>query len=131
MLGTFRSLAVLAAAFLVSLPARAGELKVFIDGADDDVKLLLEKLNENGREASLSFSQVKSGYLYRIAVDAESATKGDILFGGGADAAAAVLTPECRLLFVVSRGGRGKKAGAMNALSKEIVKKLPSHLSGK
>jgi len=37
---------------------------------------------------------------------------------------------KCKLLFVVSRGGRSKKAGAMNALSKEIVKKLPAHLGG-
>ena len=54
----------------------------------------------------------------------ESATGSDILLGGGADASAAVLTADCELVFVVTRGGRSTKGGATNALSKEIVKKL-------
>jgi hypothetical protein len=54
-----------------------------------------------------------------------------MLFGGGADAAAAVLTPDCEVLFIVSRSGRTTRGGALNALSKEIVKKLKERLSKK
>jgi len=39
-----------------------------------------------------------------------------------------VLTPGCKLVFAVSRGGRSTKGGAINALSKEIVKQLKSHV---
>jgi len=61
-------------------------------------------------------------------LDAEGMTTGDRFFGGGADAAAAVLNPNCELQFIVSRGGRSTKGGAMNALSKEIDKKLAKQM---
>lgn len=116
---------------LASSPLPAEEIKVRIEASGDDAATLLAKLNEHGKEQKLQFAATDSGYRFRIAVAAESATKGDILFGGGADAAAAVLTPDCQLVFIVSRGGRTTKGGAMNALAKEIVKKMPQHLGGK
>ena len=108
----------------VAGPAAAEELKVKLAGADLDRARFLVQLNENGKEAGLTFVEVESGYQYRIAVYAEGAKGSDYLFGGGADASAAVLTPDCEVAFIVTRGGRGTKGGAMNALSKELVKKL-------
>ena len=116
---------------LVASAALAEEVKVKIDASAEDAPALLAKLNEHGAEKQLKFSSVESGYKFRIAISAESMTKGDMLFGGGADAAAAVLTPECQVVFIVSRGGRTTKGGAMNALAKEIVKKMPQYLGGK
>lgn len=76
----------------------------------------------------MHFTLATTDYQYRIAMDAEGMTASDRLFGGGADAAAAVLDPNCSLLFIISRGGRATKGGAMNALSKEIDKKLAEYL---
>jgi len=116
---------------LASSPVLAEEVKVKIDATGEDAPALLAKLNEHGAEKQLKFSTAETGYKYRIAISAESMTKGDMLFGGGADAAAAILTPDCQLVFIVSRGGRTTKGGAMNALAKEIVKKMPQYLGGK
>ena len=60
-------------------------------------------------------------YRFRIAVSAESVKAVDFLTGGGARRRGGRLSPTCDLLFSVSRGDRGTKGGAMNALSKEIV----------
>lgn len=107
----------------------AEELAVSIDAkSEEDAAEFLAKLNENGAEKNLHFTRNEQDYRFRIALAAESMAGKDLLFGGGADASAAVLTPECRLLFAISRGGRSTKGGAMNALSKEIVKQLEKHL---
>jgi len=101
---------------------------VSLDAEDEEAVELLAKLNENGAKEGLQFTRSEETYQFRIALAAESIAKKDILFGGGADASAAVLTPECKLVFAVSRGGRSTKGGAINALSKEIVKQLKSHM---
>jgi hypothetical protein len=124
-----KTLSLAAAIALLSVPAWAAmEVKVKIDGTPADQEKMLERLNDNGKKESLSFVRADGDYKFRIAVSAESVKAVDFLTGGGADAAAAVLSPTCDLLFIVSRGDRGTKGGAMNALSKEIVKKLPPHL---
>jgi hypothetical protein len=108
--------------------AIAEEVKVSLDAEEDEAAELLQKLNENGAKEDLQFVRSEDGYQFRIALAAESMAKKDLLFGGGADASAAVLTPECKLVFAISRGGRSTKGGAINALSKEIVKQLKAHM---
>jgi hypothetical protein len=116
--------------FLLSVAgiALGEQVTVSLDAPEDDAVELLQKLNENGAKEDLQFVRAEEGYQFRIALEAESMAKKDLIFGGGADASAAVLTPECKLVFAVSRGGRSTKGGAMNALSKEIVKQLKNHM---
>lgn len=122
--------ATLAAVFvLVAGSAFAEEIKVRVQGNTGDRAKFIQQLNDNGKDQGLSFVDTESGYQFRIAIYAEGAAGSDFLFGGGADASAAVLTPDCEVAFIVSRGGRTTKGGAMNALSKEIAKKLKSHLA--
>ena len=116
-------LAILCLFVLVS-PVIAADVKLKIDGEQSEATKFLQQLNENGSEYNLHFTMTDTDYEYRIALDAEGMTTADHFFGGGADAAAAVLNQNCELQFIVSRGGRSTKGGAMNALSKEIDKKL-------
>ncbi|HSE40662.1 MAG TPA: hypothetical protein VLH08_07845 [Acidobacteriota bacterium] len=112
----------------ITVPLFATEVAVKIDADAEEASNFLSQLNENGKEYGLTFTMANDNYQYRIALDAEGMTASDRIFGGGADAAAAVLDTNCHLLFIVSRGGRSTKGGAMNALSKEIDKKLANHL---
>jgi hypothetical protein len=104
------------------------QVVVSLDAEEEEAVELLAKLNENGAKEGLQFTRSEDKYQYRIALAAESIAKKDLLFGGGADASAAVLTPDCKLVFAVSRGGRSTKGGAINALSKEIAKQLKGYL---
>ncbi len=115
-------------ALVVSSTVFGQQVVVSLDAEDEEAVELLAKLNENGAKEGLQFTRSEETYQFRIALAAESLAKKDLLFGGGADASAAVLTPECKLVFAVSRGGRSTKGGAINALSKEIVKQLKGHL---
>ena len=109
---------------LVASAASAQEFKVKLSGSEQDRKTLLQKLNENGKELGLTFVDADSGYAYRVAIYAESAKASDFMLGGGADASAVVLDQDCEVVFVVTRGGRTTKGGAVNALSKELAKKF-------
>lgn len=124
----FRAFLCFSLLLLLSSVVSGQALVVSLDADEAEAADLLAKLNENGAKEGLSFTRSEETYQYRIALAAESATKGDFLFGGGADASAAVLTPDCKLVFAVSRGGRSTKGGAVNALSKEIVKLLKGHV---
>ena len=125
----FRALLVVLLALLISSTVFGQQVVVSLDAEDEEAVELLAKLNENGAKEGLQFTRSEETYQFRIALAAESIAKKDLLFGGGADASAAVLTPECKLVFAVSRGGRSTKGGAINALSKEIVKQLKGHLT--
>ena len=125
----FRALLGVLLALFVSSTVLGQQVVVSLDAEDEEAVELLAKLNENGAKEGLQFTRSEEKYQYRIALAAESLAKKDLLFGGGADASAAVLTPECKLVFAVSRGGRSTKGGAINALSKEIVKQLKGHLT--
>jgi hypothetical protein len=125
----FRAFLSLSVLLLVSSAVSGQALMVSLDAEESEATELLAKLNENGAKEGLSFTRAEETYQYRIALAAESVAKKDFLFGGGADASAAVLTPECKLVFAVSRGGRSTKGGAINALSKEIVKLLKGHVA--
>jgi hypothetical protein len=125
------SLVVLVALLISSSVFGQQQVVVSLDATDEDAVELLAKLNENGAKEGVQFTRSEETYQFRIALAAESMAKKGMLFGGGADASAAVLTPECKLVFAVSRGGRSTKGGAINALSKEIVKLLKPHLAPK
>ena len=128
-----RILSVVAAVVVLSVAstAFAQEFKVKLQGSAEDRKTFLEKLNENGKEHGVTFVDLDNGYQYRVAIYSESAKKSDLLFGGGADASAAILTSDCEIAFIVTRGGRATKGGAVNALSKELAKKFKAMASGK
>lgn len=123
--------AVLAALLVTSAtPAFAARtLKVKVDGSKSDAFKMLEQLNKHGEDKGLAFQFAETGYEFRIAMEAEGASGVDMMLGtGGADASAAVLNPACELLFIVTRGGRMTSGGAMNAVSKELVKRFEKYL---
>jgi hypothetical protein len=123
-----RAFLIVSSLLFAASAAFSQQVVVSLDADEEEAKELLAKLNENGAKEGVSFTHAEENYQYRIALAAESMAGKDLLFGGGADASAAVLTPECKLVFAISRGGRSTKGGAINALSKEIVKQLKPHL---
>jgi len=114
---------------MAATPAAAEEVAIKVDATRQDAVKLVERLNENAAKQNLRFHLVDTGYEYRIAVASEGASTTDVLFNswGGADASAAVLGPDCNLLFIVSRGGRMSQSGALNAVAKELVKRLDAY----
>jgi hypothetical protein len=122
----------LSVAFLIamfSVPSFAADLKVKIEGQLADSLALLQSLNENGKEFDLQFKLVETDFDYRIAAYSESfKAYGIVMSNGAANASAAVLTRDCKVLFIVSRNGRGTSRGALNAVSKEIDKRLAAYL---
>jgi hypothetical protein len=123
------SSALLAVAFLFSAEAASARtLKLKVEGAKADALKMIEQLNKHGADKGLQFNMADSEFEFRVAVVTEGISTADVLFGGGADSSAAVLSPQCELLFVVSRSGRMTQSGALNAVSKELVKKFASYL---
>ncbi len=111
-------------------PSFAEEVKVKIEASLPDAVKLVERLNDNGKKYNLRYTMVEDGYKFRIATASEGWSASDVLFGmGGSDASAAILTPDCKLLFIVARSGRLSQSGALNAVSKEINKKLVAYLN--
>jgi hypothetical protein len=106
------------------------ELKVKIETGFPDAANaveLLERLNTNGGEDNLKFQMVESGYELRIAV----ATRRSGVRLGAAEGTAAVLTPDGRFLFLIARQGRFTQAGVLNAITKEITRRLALYLNAK
>lgn len=124
---------VLFAALVMTIAASAAaqEFKVKLEGTAQDRARFLQQLNDNGKDQKVSFVDTDTDFQYRIAIYSEGAKASDFVFGGGADASAAVLTPDCQVAYIVTRGGRTTKGGASNALSKDIVKKLKAMAAGK
>lgn len=118
--------------FLYVQPALAQSLdvKIKIDGPLPDQMKLLERLNKNGRKHDIRFVLSESEYDFRIAVATGTPGFTESFFYGeqGQEATAAVLTPDCRLLFIASRKGRMTRGGALNALSKQIVRNLARYV---
>lgn len=124
-----RIAAALCVASLAALPASAETLKVKVDGDKATAIKMAEQLNKHGKDKDLQFQLVDADYQFRIAAYTEGVSATDMFFGsGGADSAAAVLDPNCEMLFIVSRSGRATQGGALNAVSKELVKKFRSYL---
>jgi hypothetical protein len=114
---------------LAVVPALAGDVRIRIDASLNDAVKLVERLNDHGKEHGLQFKMADTDYQFRIATASEGMSATDAMFGtGGADASAAILGPDCKLLWIVTRGGRLSRGGAINAMSKEIVKKLATYI---
>ena len=115
-----------------TIPLEASSLKepvpIRLEGEREDVSRLLERLNANGGRQGLSFVNVQTGYRFRILVHAENIKAADLLHGGGADAYAAVLGPDCEFLFMAAADRRVKRAGAVNGVSDQILKRLVTYL---
>ena len=123
--------AVLAAVAVVGFPSSsyAKVIRLKVDGDRQTGFKMAELLNKHGRDKGLDFVIAEDKYDFRVAIYTEGMSTSDMLFGGGADSSAAVLSPKCELLFVVTRGGRMTEGGALNAVSKELAKKFKSYLA--
>lgn len=113
----------------IACPAVAAPIEVkvkieigFTDAANAGE--LMELLNAIGGEDNLHFQLAEDGYGFRIAV----ATIRSAARFGGAEGTAAVLTPDSKVLFLVARQGRFTQSGALNAVTKEIVKRLALYI---
>ena len=101
---------------------------VRLEGAQQDTDTLLTQLNEHGRKTGRRFVAVREGYQIEIALHAQRISAMDLATGGGADAYAAVLGSRGDLLFMVMADRRVRRAGAVNAVAQQIVKRLPATL---
>lgn len=114
---------------LIPGAASAADIKVKIEGTLSDSLTLLQALNENGREYDLHYKLADERFDYRIATYSEGfKASGLVLSSGAANASAAILTSDCKLLFIVSRSGRATQRGALNAVAKEINKRLANYI---
>ncbi len=114
---------------LLPLSAYAREIKLKIEGEKQTGFKMTEQLNKHGKDKDLQFTINDQDYEFRVAVYTEGMSTADALFGGGADSSAVVLTPQCEMLFVVTRSGRMTESGALNAVSKELAKKFKSYIA--
>ena len=124
-------LAVGVAACLLASPGAvlAKEIKIKVEGDKQTGIKMAEQLNKHGKDKDLQFTLADENFEFRVAVYTEGVTTNDVLFGGGADSSAVVLSPQCEMLFVVTRSGRMTESGALNAVTKELAKKFKSYLS--
>lgn len=113
--------------FLAVSAANAEDINIRIEAAPDDAVRLLDSLNNNGRDYRLRYVASTENYHFRVAVVSESAGA-DILIGQGADGTAVVLSPDCKLLFAVTRTDRFTRGGVINAITKELNKKFAAYL---
>jgi hypothetical protein len=107
----------------------AREIKLKVEGDKQTGIKMAEQLNKHGKDKDLQFTLVDENFEFRVAVYTEGMTTSDVLLGGGADSSAVVLSPQCEMLFVVTRSGRMTESGALNAVTKELAKKFKSYLS--
>ena len=109
-------------------------VKVKIDSTEFDRRMLLDKLNVNGREHNLKFELAEQEYEYRIVFDVEQETSlGGGVWGGiwvrdgtynVSSASADVYDPKGNELFEFKRRQRVTDYGAANAVAKEIIKRM-------
>lgn len=109
--------------------ASAREIKLKVEGDKQTGFKMAEQLNKHGKDKDLQFTLNDQDYEFRVAVYTEGASTSDVLFGGGSDSSAVVLTPQCEMLFVVTRSGRMTESGALNAVSKELAKKFKAYIA--
>lgn len=120
------------AVLMLSGSLLAADIKVKIEGDLNDSMQLLQSLNEAGKGHDLHYKLVDSDFDYRIATYSEPfKAYGLIASNGAANASAAILTKDCKLLFIVSRNGRGTQKGALNAVAKEIDKRLLQYMKAR
>jgi hypothetical protein len=102
---------------------------VNIEASEYDRRMLLEKLNEHGREQGLRFEQSDKGFTYRIVFKVEQGTKIQVAGGTGgtsntSEATATVFDAKGAELFEFRRANRRTDGGATNAAAKEIIKRM-------
>jgi len=104
--------------------AGAGETtwRVRIEATELDKKVLLEKLNDNGKSHHLKFTAADDGYDYRIVFGTyqEEPPQG----GRRSGAEVTVYNNKGETLFTFRRDQRITDTGATNAVAKEIIKRL-------
>lgn len=121
----FRALAVLlifAAAACFAQAPKGVTLKVRIEATAYDENLLLDKLNDNGKDHHMAFEATKGPWEYRIVFRTYQLIAPD--GGRRSGARAIVYAKDGHELFTFSRDMRVTDAGATNAVAKEIIKRL-------
>ena len=99
----------------------AREIKLHVEGDRQTGIKMAEQLNKHGKDKDLQFLLADQDFEFRVAVYTEGMSTADVLFGGGADSSAVVLSPQCEMLFVVTRSGRMTESGALNAVTNALV----------
>jgi hypothetical protein len=109
-------------------------LKVKIEGTELDRKMLLLKLNENGKDRDvvrhkMKFELVEAEYDYRIVFATGQDTTQTTIWGSGGSmnsstASADVFDEKGTELFRFERNHRGTDEGATNAVAEEIIKRI-------
>ena len=122
-LWTFLAVLLLACApCFAQAPLQGVTLKVRVEANEFDKKLLLEKLNDNGKDHHLTFVAADEGYDYRIEFKTFQQTTAE---GSRRSAAkTTVYDKDGNDLFRFSRDSRYTDTGATNAVAKEIIKRL-------
>jgi hypothetical protein len=122
----FRALAILillvAVPCFAQAPAGGAVLKVRIEATEIDKNLLLDKLNEHGKDHHMAFEATKGPWEYRIIFHTYQFPAPDGSRRSGARAI--VYAKNGRELFTFSRDMRVTDSGATNAVAKEIIKRL-------
>jgi hypothetical protein len=109
-------------------------LKVKIEGTELDRKMLLSKLNENGKDRvqvrhGMKFELVDADYDYRIVFATGQGTTQATTWGSGgsmnsSSASADVFDGKGTELFKFERNQRWTDEGASNAVAEEIIKRI-------
>jgi len=122
----YGALAILLALAITPGIARAATadttLQVRVEGTELDKKLLLEKLNDNGKSHHLKFAAADDGFDYRIVFETfqEETPNGS----RRSSAHVTVFDKQGKTLFDFTRQSRITDSGATNAVAKEIIKRL-------
>jgi len=104
-------------------------IKVKIEAADLDRKLLLQKLNQHGIDHKMRFQLDDQDFAYRIVFETGQGKSQNLVFGSGgsfnsSEANASVYDAKGVELFAFKRGQRATDSGATNAVAKEIIKRI-------
>ena len=131
-----RSAGILLVVFLIATALAQNEqpkplktVPVNIEASEFDRRLLLEKLNDHGKDDGLRFEQAEKSFDYRIVFKVEQGTKIRVEGGNGgtsntSEATATVFDSKGSELFSFKRAGRRTDGGATNATAKEIIKRM-------
>lgn len=103
-------------------PATDTTLRVRIEATELDKKILLEKLNDNGKSHHLKFEPADDAFDYRIVFETyqEQTPTGNRRSG----AHVTFYDKQGNSLFAFTREQRITDSGATNAVAKEIIKRL-------
>lgn len=103
-------------------PPKEATLKVRIEATALDKSLLLDKLNDNGKDHDMAFEATSGPWEYRIVFRTYQLIAPDGSRRSGARAI--VYGKNGKELFTFSRDMRYTDSGATNAVAKEIIKRI-------